>query len=259
MNSNCQQAPLTELSIVIPLKDEVGNLESLIKEITLAAQTISVFEIICVDDGSKDNTRNKLSELQKEYLNLRIFYHERCKGQSAAIVTGIIAAKGKIIVTIDGDGQNDPADIPYLYARFLEENDFHKIMIVGWRKNRRDSWSRKICSKLANTVRSSLLADATPDTGCGLKIFSRQSFLEMPHFDHMHRFLPALMIRSGGRVCSLPVNHRAREFGTSKYGIFNRLWVGIVDLMGVAWLIRRPIFNSLILDKKNILDEESSQ
>ena len=148
-------------------------------------------------------------------------------------------ADAPVIATLDGDGQNDPADIPTLLDRFREFADPDRILIAGHRTKRKDSWLKKVSSRFANSVRAAILKDDTPDTGCGLKVFSRNAFLAMPRFDHMHRYLPALMIRSGGKVISVPVNHRPRERGTSKYGVWNRLWVGIADLFGVMWLIRR--------------------
>jgi dolichol-phosphate mannosyltransferase len=152
----------------------------------------------------------------------------------------VLQARHPWIATLDGDGQNDPADIPHLLARLqaaAPEEDLH--MLAGWRSKRQDSWLRRLSSKVANGVRGRLLRDATPDTGCGLKVFSRETFLRLPNFSHMHRFLPALVQRHGGRVVSVPVSHRPRERGISKYGLHNRLWVGIVDLFGVMWLLRR--------------------
>jgi dolichol-phosphate mannosyltransferase len=167
-------------------------------------------------------------------------HHVSC-GQSAAVATGVKAARAPIIATLDGDGQNDPADIPALLQRLLSESEDGRdlLLVAGHRQKRRDDGLRRLSSKIANRVRAGLLGDDTPDTGCGLKLFTRAAFLDMPRFDHMHRFLPALMIRRGGRVVSLPVHHRPRERGVSKYGVWNRLWVGIVDLFGVMWLQRR--------------------
>ena len=150
-------------------------------------------------------------------------------------------AKAPLIATLDGDGQTDPADIPALLIRIRASENIGQTMVAGWRAKRRDTFIRRLSSKVANSIRSSMLKDRTPDTGCGLKIFSREAFMRMPQFNHMHRFLPALMIRGGGQVFSVEVNHRARERGTSKYGVWNRLWVGIIDIRGVMWLIRRPV------------------
>ena len=167
--------------------------------------------------------------------------HDGCFGQSQAVHTGVRHAASPLIATLDGDGQNDPADIPALLGRFTIEGGSADalLMIAGWRAKRKDTWLKRVSSKIANAVRGSLLGDATPDTGCGLKVFPRAMFLGFPAFDHMHRFLPALTIRAGGRVVSVQVNHRPRERGQSKYGLFNRLWVGIVDIFGVMWLNRR--------------------
>ncbi|MFB0992880.1 MAG: glycosyltransferase family 2 protein, partial [Rhodospirillales bacterium] len=194
-----------------------------------------------VDDGRTDGTPARLDQLTKAYPELRAFGHKVCCGQSSAILTGVRNAKAPLIVTLDGDGQNDPADIPALLIRIRASENIEQTMVAGWRTKRRDTFIRRLSSKVANSIRSSMLKDRTPDTGCGLKIFSREAFMRMPQFNHMHRFLPALMIRGGGQVFSVEVNHRARERGTSKYGIWNRLWVGIIDIRGVMWLIRRPV------------------
>src|SRR4051812_42657170 len=168
---------------------------------------------------------------------LRVLRPRQSCGQSAAIVTGVKAARGTWIATLDGDGQNDPADIPRLLARAQQEGG--AILVAGHRVTRRDSWVKRRSSRIANRVRARLLKDATPDTGCGLKVFARALFLDLPYFDHMHRFLPALVLRQGGRVVSEPVNHRPRVRGTSNYGTLDRLAVSLFDLVGVAWLQRR--------------------
>jgi dolichol-phosphate mannosyltransferase len=228
------------LSVVVPVKNEAENIEPLIREIVAAVSTLADYEIVYVDDGSTDATLAELKRLAAELPQLKIVRHQASCGQSTAITSGSLAARFDWIATLDGDGQNDPADIPALLARLRAarpEENLH--MLAGWRANRRDTWFRRFSSRVANGVRSNLLKDATPDTGCGLKVFSRATFLRLPYFDHMHRFLPALVQRHGGRVESVVVNHRPRERGTSKYGLHNRLWVGIVDLFGVMWLIRR--------------------
>ena len=166
--------------------------------------------------------------------------HRASCGQSAAIATGVRAARAPWSATLDGDGQNDPADIPALFAQ-AQAHAVGPVLVAGHRVNRRDTRVKQLSSRLANGVRAQLLKDATPDTGCGLKVFERAAFLALPHFDHMHRFLPALFIRAGGQVVSAPVNHRPRTRGRSNYGTFDRLWVGIVDLVGVAWLQRRAV------------------
>jgi dolichol-phosphate mannosyltransferase len=228
------------LSVVVPVKNEAENIEPLVREIVAALSDLADFEIVYVDDGSTDTTLAELKRLAAESPRLKIVRHQASCGQSTAVTSGVLASRFAWIATLDGDGQNDPGDIPSLLARLRAarpEENLH--MLAGWRANRRDTWLRRASSKVANGVRSGLLKDATPDTGCGLKVFSRETFLRLPYFDHMHRFLPALVQRHGGRVESVVVNHRPRERGTSKYGLHNRLWVGIVDLFGVMWLIRR--------------------
>ncbi len=230
------------ISVVVPVHNEAENIHPLINEIVKAIGKMKEYEIIYVNDGSSDNTATELSRAKQQIAKLRVFEHKKSCGQSAAIFTGVKAAKYPIIATLDGDGQNDPADIPRLYAVLQEEwqiKNSKLAMIAGWRNKRHDSAWRLFSSKFANTVRSALLGDATPDTGCGLKVFSREIFLQLPYFDHYHRFLPALMIRQGYQVISEPVNHRPREHGISKYGTLDRLWVGISDLLGVMWLNTR--------------------
>jgi dolichol-phosphate mannosyltransferase len=231
------QAPL--ISVVVPVRNEAPNIAPLIAEIRAALADVA-HEIVYVDDGSDDGT---LAALQQAALagGLTVLRHRVGCGQSAAIITGVRAARGHWIATLDGDGQNDPADIPALLARAEAETAAGAglLLIAGHRTRRRDSFVKRITSRMANGIRAGLLGDATPDTGCGLKMFTRAAFLELPAFDHMHRFLPALFIRAGGRVFSVPVNHRPRTRGASKYGTLDRLWVGIFDLVGVFWLQRR--------------------
>jgi len=221
--------------------NESDNVAPLIGEIGAALDGAIDYEIIYVDDGSSDETPRALKECAAANPRLRIITHDDCRGQSTAIATGVSAARASIIATLDGDGQNDPADIPRLLAALIEAPDASGLMVAGHRKVRRDTWVKRMSSRIANRVRSRMLDDDTPDTGCGLKVFPRQLFMDMPHFDHLHRFLPALTIRQGGRVMSVPVNHRPRQHGTTNYGLFDRLWVGISDLFGVAWLMKRPI------------------
>lgn len=228
-----------ELSIVVPVHNETENLRPLIEEID-AALGAGDYEIIYVDDGSTDGTLAALTALRAEFPRLRVLRHKRCCGQSTALRTGILAARGRLIATLDGDGQNDPADIPALLEAWRDlSTDGTAAMVAGHRKRRKDTGWRRFSSKVANTVRGSLLKDNTPDTGCGLKVFSRDLFLALPYFDHMHRFLPALAQRAGAAVVSVPVSHRPRTRGQSKYGTWHRLWVGIWDLLGVIWLQRR--------------------
>jgi len=232
---------LPTLAVVVPVKNEADNILPLITEIDRALAGQGAFEIIYVDDGSSDMTPASLRQAVAAFPMVRVVRHRQSCGQSAAVATGVKAARAPIIATLDGDGQNDPADIPALLARLLQEPESGRdfLLVAGHRQKRRDTEIRRLSSKIANSVRAGLLGDDTPDTGCGLKVFTRAAFLDMPRFDHMHRFLPALMIRRGGRVVSVPVHHRPRERGVSKYGVWNRLWVGIVDLCGVMWLQRR--------------------
>jgi len=229
-----------ELSVIVPVRNEAENIVALLDEIERALEGRFAYEVIYVDDGSSDDTLPRLAALSQNRPHLRVLRHLNGYGQSTALWTGIRAAQGLAIVTLDGDGQNDPADIPHLLTVWRElQRQNHKAMVVGYRKHRMDTGWRKFSSRIANTVRSSLLGDDTPDTGCGLKVFSRELFLMLPYFDHMHRFLPALTQRAGGKVISEEVNHRPRLTGISKYGTWHRLGVGIVDLFGVIWLQRR--------------------
>jgi dolichol-phosphate mannosyltransferase len=232
-----------QISVVVPVYNEKENIPPLVDEITNSLEGRYPYEIVYVDDGSLDGTSDLLMSLTRQIPVMRYIRHDGNFGQSAALATGVIHAQGRIIATLDGDGQNDPADIPKLVQVLEQAGDegMDNILVVGRRRKRRDSRVRRISSRLANGVRSRLLKDNTPDTGSGLKVFSRQTFMELPKFDHMHRFLPALVIRNRGKVISTEVNHRERLLGESKYGISNRLWVGIVDLLGVMWLQRRPI------------------
>ena len=227
-----------QLSVVIPVFNESGNLQPLVSEIECALSGRMRFEVIVVDDGSDDSTPAEIAGLASARPWLRFETHPCNRGQSATIRTGIQSADAPVIAVLDGDGQNDPADIPKLFAALTLTGDG---MAVGERRNRRDTWSRRLSSRIANRVRSSLLHDGIRDTGCGLKVFYRDEFLELPAFDHMHRFLPALMQQRGRKVRSFPVNHRPRRHGRSKYGIRNRFGAGIVDLLGVMWLRRRQL------------------
>src|SRR5690242_1605490 len=221
-----------DLSVVIPVKNEAGNIAPLIAEITAALDGIAPYEIVYVDDGSEDSTTAEIRRLQAQAARppIRLIRHARSYGQSAAIRSGVKVASGRWIATLDGDGQNDPADIPALWRIAQDAAEDVRLMIVGHRGRRQDSWSKRRASAIANAVRRRLLRDDTPDTGCGLKLFPRALFLDLPYFDHMHRFLPALVLREGGTVFSVPVNHRPRQRGMSKYGVLDRLGVGIIDL-----------------------------
>ncbi len=227
-----------QLSVVVPVHNEEGNVAPLIGEIIAALRDVIPFEIVYVDDLSKDGTLARLTELKANTPELRVIRHLSNSGQSTAIRTGIKAARAPWIATLDGDGQNDPADIP----RLLAERDHASPdtrMFAGWRVSRQDSGSKRWASKWANAIRSRMLRDETPDTGCGIKLFEREAFLDLPYFDHMHRYLPALMQRAGWNTVSVPVNHRHRGSGVSKYNNLDRALVGIRDLRGVAWLIAR--------------------
>ena len=227
-----------ELSVVVPVHNEAENVGPLIGEIGTALDGVVDYEIVYVDDGSSDATAERLAEAGKGFPRLRVLRHRQQSGQSTALWTGVRHARAPWIATLDGDGQNDPADIPKLLSLALDP-DLKLDLVAGHRVTRRDSVVQRLASRIANGVRSRMLRDDTPDTGCGLKVFSREVFLALPYFDHMHRFLPALVLRGGGRVRSVPVNHRPRQRGRSHYGINNRLWVGLVDLVGVMWLRRR--------------------
>ena len=229
-----------DLAIVIPVLNEAESLAPLLDEITGALDGQTGYEIIVVDDGSTDTTRDELSRYLERCPPLRVIRHrDRC-GQSAAIATGVDAARAAWIVTLDGDGQNDPADILRLYHT-LRRAPADVGLVIGHRIRRCDTLLKRLSSRIANRVRARVLGDDTPDSACGLKAFARETFMRLPRFDHMHRFLPALVQRQGGRVLSLEIAHRARTGGCSKYGLNNRLWVGIVDLSGVWWLKRRAL------------------
>ena len=225
-----------QLSVIVPVLNEADNVAPLVDEI-FAALEGHEFDVIYVDDGSSDGTADALAaEQARRGPRMRVLRHVRPCGQSTAVYNGVRASRQPWIVTLDGDGQNIPGDIPLLIDH-AEQNTVD--LVIGHRQRRNDNVIRRLSSRVANGVRGWLLKDNTPDTGCGLKLFRRETFIDLPYFDHMHRFLPALVQRSGGQVASVSVGHRARERGLSKYGINNRLWVGIVDLFGVAWLLRR--------------------
>jgi glycosyltransferase involved in cell wall biosynthesis len=229
------------ISAVVPVKDEAGNVAPLAREIDAAlkplAGAMGAYEIIFVDDGSADATAAELTALRAEIPALRVLRHIRNLGQSRGIRTGVEAAKGATIVTLDGDGQNDPGDIPKLLAAL--KNDAGLAMVSGVRVKRRDTASRRLASRLGNGLRNLFLKDGAVDTGCGLKVFRREAYLALPYFDHQHRYLIALMRRDGWGVGFVPVGHRARGTGRSKYTNLGRLLVSVNDLLGVRWLIKR--------------------
>jgi len=231
------------LSVVVPVFNERDNVAPLIGEIVAAlrgnpALKGEAFEIVYIDDHSRDDTLAVLQGLKATTPELRVLHHVNQSGQSTAVRSGVKAARGAWIATLDGDGQNDPADIPKLLAK-RDESPADVKLFAGWRVNRKDTGSKRWASKFANAIRSRMLRDSTPDTGCGIKLFEREAFLDLPYFDHMHRYLPALMQRAGWKTISVPVNHRHRASGVSKYNNLNRALVGLRDLRGVAWLIVR--------------------
>jgi dolichol-phosphate mannosyltransferase len=239
---------VVDLSVVIPVRNEAENIAPLVEEIRSALEGSIRYEVVFVDDGSEDATPAEVARLAAEVPKVRLIRHAHHCGQSGAIRTGVRAARADWVTTLDGDGQNDPADIPKLWRLGMATSGSAPLLVNGHRKRRQDRWSKRWASRVANTVRSWLLGDETPDTGCGLKLFRRSLFLDLPYFDHMHRFLPALVLREGGTVYSVTVNHRLRRRGISKYGVFDRLGVGIIDLFGVMWLMRRGT-RAFILDQ----------
>ncbi len=231
-------ADAPEISVVIPVCNEQENVGPLAQEIA-AALAGRKFEILFVDDGSTDDTAAVVLATRSAIPQIRLLRHSFRSGQSAAVTSGVRLARAEWVGTLDGDGQNDPADLPRLLAARLVAGNADVALFQGHRTSRKDTGFRKFQSRIANGVRSKMLGDGTPDTGCGIKLLHRPTYLELPKFDHMHRFLPALFQRAGARVISVPVNHRPRARGTSKYGMLDRLWVGIVDIFGVMWLRRR--------------------
>ncbi len=227
------------ISVVIPVHNEEGNIEELVRKTYKVLKESDIDgEIIVVDDKSSDNTLKNLLDMKKEISILRVIAHKKNCGQSKALYNGIKSAKYGIIATMDGDGQNDPKDIPKM-LQVLKNGDENLKMVAGYRKKRQDSVFKKVASRLANKIRAFLLKDDTPDSGCGIKVFYKDTFLSLPYFDHMHRFLPALFKREGALVISVEVNHFARKHGKSHYNNFQRGVVGIVDLIGVMWLNKR--------------------
>lgn len=238
---DAEPTTLTPYSLIIPVFDEADNVGPLLQEVHAGLDGRWPAEIIVVDDGSTDGTDERLRAAARCLpLPLRILRHRRNYGQSAALRSGLLRASSDWVITLDGDRQNDPHDIPRLLAIVDGLGPGSKLRLVcGHRQQRRDPWGKRLSSRIANAARNAILRDGVPDSGCGLKLIHRQAFLALPSFDHMHRFLPALIRRDGGEVVSIPVRHRARTRGHSKYGVHDRLWVGIADLCGVWWLIRR--------------------
>ncbi|WP_304168021.1 glycosyltransferase family 2 protein [Phenylobacterium aquaticum] len=226
-----------EISVVVPVFDEEGAAPDLAREIARAFDGRR-YEMIFVDDHSRDGTVAALKALEPELPALRVLKHRKNSGQSRAIRSGILAARGAVIVTLDGDGQNDPADGPQLVDALLA-GPAELALVGGERVKRQDSQAKKLASRFGNGVRKRLLHDTANDTGCGLKAFRREAFLRLPYFDHIHRYIPALMLREGYRVDFRPVNHRHRQTGQSKYTNLGRLWASLSDLLGVMWLQSR--------------------
>jgi dolichol-phosphate mannosyltransferase len=226
------------ISVVVPVRNEAGNVAPLVAEIAAAMQGRWNFEVVYVNDGSTDGTEAELKRLKTEFPWLRQIKHARSCGQSAAVRTGVTAARAPLVATLDGDGQNDPAFIPALIEA-LSAGGPRMGLIAGQRVGRKASGFKKFQSRIANGVRGAILRDGTRDTGCGLKAFHRDLFLSLPYFDGLHRFLPALIKREGRAVGYVDVVDRPRLTGTSNYGMWDRLWIGILDLAGVWWLIRR--------------------
>lgn len=228
-----------EFSVVVPVKDEAGSAAALAREIAASLDGRS-YEMIFVDDASRDDTRGELVELKSELPTLRVIGHRKNSGQSRAVRTGVLAARAPVVGTLDGDGQNDPADLPRLLAKFARaEAPANLGMVAGTRGKRRDSWSKRAASRIANSIRKAALNDGADDSGSGIKVFKREAFLRLPYFDHMHRFMAALMLREGYAVEFLKVNHRERSAGRSKYTNLGRLAANMTDLWGVMWLRSR--------------------
>lgn len=228
-----------EFSVVVPVHDEAGNAAALAREIAGVLDGRS-YEMIFVDDASRDSTREELTALKGELPALRVLGHRKNSGQSRAVRTGVLAARAPIIGTVDGDGQNDPADLPRLLARMTRADAPADLgMVAGKRGKRQDSWSKRVASRVANNIRKAALNDGADDSGSGIKVFKREAFLRAPYFDHMHRFMAALMLREGYAVEFLEVNHRQRSAGRSKYTNLGRLAANMTDLWGVMWLRSR--------------------
>jgi dolichol-phosphate mannosyltransferase len=238
LNLSSSNPKTVSVSIVVPVRNEADNVAPLIAEINAALDGRWVYEIIYVNDGSTDATADHLAAAMKQRGNLRQISHAVSSGQSAAVRSGVRAARGAIVATLDGDGQNDPAFLPALIAA-IEQGGDRVGLAAGQRVGRKDTGFKKIQSRIANGVRATILRDGTRDTGCGLKAFRREVFLAMPYFDGLHRFLPALVRREGYEIAYVEVADRPRRSGVSNYGFFDRLWIGIMDLAGVWWLIRR--------------------
>jgi membrane-associated phospholipid phosphatase len=250
------------LSVVVPVRNEVGNVATLVGEIAKAVTPLGPFEIIYVNDGSFDGTGDELTGQRARYPQLRQIDHTASCGQSAAIRTGVRAARASIVCTLDGDGQNDPIYIPQLYRKLQEAGDACGL-VQGQRVGRKATAFKKMQSHIANAVRSWFLQDGTRDTGCGLKCFRRDVYMELPYFDALHRFMAALVRREGFDIAYVNVVDRERLSGVSNYGFFDRIWIGILDLFGVRWLIRRrrrvPRFHQVSEEVSKEVAKETSR
>lgn len=246
------------LSVVVPVFNEQDNINALCEQIVSALDSQCLFEVVLVDDGSTDETRSVFAKVDRSSTQIRMVHHPVNLGQSSGLCTGVLAARGELIVTIDGDLQNDPEDIPKLMRILADQEEGKHYLIAGNRTKRKDTRFKRFSSRVANAVRSRLLRDHCPDTGCSLKLFRRDDFLLLPQFNHMHRYLPALFARIGVQIVNVPVNHRARVAGVSKYGLGNRLWVGIMDILGVRWLNKRST-GIRAVQLKAILDEHRGE
>ncbi len=227
------------VTIVAPMKNEAENVAALADEIGAACAMLGRFEAIFIDDGSDDGTADAIDAARRKHPWLRRVSHAESCGQSAAVLSGVRHARGAIVLTLDGDGQNPPSELPKIARPLLEDAEGRIGLVAGQRVGRQDTWSKRYASKAANALRARILNDDTRDTGCGLKAFRRDAFLALPFFDHVHRYLPALFKREGWEIAHVDVAHRAREHGRSKYTNFGRAMVGITDLFGVWWLLRR--------------------
>lgn len=237
---------MNKLSVVIPVYNEQDNIKQLTTNILEELCYIQHLEIVIADDHSSDNTREICLKLCDQYTNITYLRHEKNSGQSAAVYSGVRKAKHPVIATLDGDGQNPPKEIIKLVNAYQDTlNNHDEILFAGHRQNRKDSWIKLISSRVANKIRQKLLRDDCPDSGCGLKLFHKSTFLLLPHFNHMHRFLPALYKRNNFQVINIPISHQARKFGFSKYNTWGRLKVGIIDMFAVAWLARRPCYPAI--------------
>ncbi len=245
-----------QLSIVIPVVDEAENIASVFAELQGKLARHGGYEVVFVDDGSRDSTVEEIQQLIAEHPHVRLVRHRGNCGKSAALITGATAARADWVVNMDGDGQNDPDDLWRLVeASRRADAPADLLLVAGQRRKRNDTRLKQISSRVANRVRRGITGDPTPDAACGLKLYRRDVFLQLPRFDNMHRFLSALFLRHGGSVVSVLVEDRPRAAGQSKYGFFDRLWVGIADLFGVMWLQRRRLRADLLDDQDLSADE----